>query len=118
MIAKKNIKSLSPTPKYIILFNNPENPDTPYYCIEGTEQWTEAPKRGFLYYDPLEDTPQYQKISRTVDLLIALNRKARKSKGRFGSCHYIWNLRKKILRECYDIEWHTPDELNPSCNFD
>lgn len=90
MTAKKNIKSLSRTPKYIMLFNNPGNPDT----------------------------PQYKQISRTADLLIALNRKARKLKGKLGSCHYIWNLRKKILRERYDIEWHTPQELNPRCKFD
>ena len=35
-----------------------------------------------------------------------------------GSCHAIWAIEKKIYRERYGIEWHTPQEMQPEINFD
>ena len=35
-----------------------------------------------------------------------------------GSCHAIWAIEKKIYRERYGIEWHTPQEMHPEINFD
>ena len=36
----------------------------------------------------------------------------------FGSCHAIWAIEKRIYREKYGIDWHTPQEMNPTISFD
>ena len=102
---------------YVICFNNPEKPYVPYYCVEGEENhWSEAPSRGMFYYDPVEDTLQYKKICKQVDKMV--DKKTKSVRGKFGSCHQIWNTRKRILKEEYGMDWHTPQEMNPSCHFD
>lgn len=102
---------------YKICFNNPEKPYVPYYCLEGEEEhWREAPSRGMFYYDPVEDTLQYKKICKQVDK--KMDKKTKSVRGKFGSCHQIWNTRKRILKEEYGMDWHTPQEMNPSCHFD
>ena len=35
-----------------------------------------------------------------------------------GSCHWIWAMKKRILKEKYGITWYTPAELNPDVIFD
>ena len=35
-----------------------------------------------------------------------------------GSCHRLWTMQKKILKEKYDITWYTPAELHPEIKFD
>lgn len=35
-----------------------------------------------------------------------------------GSCHWIWAIKKQILKEKYGITWYTPAELNPDVMFD
>ena len=35
-----------------------------------------------------------------------------------GSCHRLWTMQKKILKEKYGITWYTPAELNPDIKFD
>ena len=35
-----------------------------------------------------------------------------------GSCHRIWALQKRILKEKYGITWYSPSELNPDIKFD
>jgi hypothetical protein len=35
-----------------------------------------------------------------------------------GSCHTLWALQKRILKEKYGITWYTPDELHPEIIFD
>ena len=35
-----------------------------------------------------------------------------------GSCHRIWALQKRILKEEYGITWYSPSELNPDIKFD
>ena len=35
-----------------------------------------------------------------------------------GSCHTLWALQKRILKEKYGITWYTPAELNPDVKFD
>jgi len=38
-------------------------------------------------------------------------------RGAYGFCHYYWPVRKRILKEKYNIEWKTPAEENPLLNF-
>ena len=34
-----------------------------------------------------------------------------------GSCHTLWALQKRILKEKYGITWYTPAELHPDVLF-
>lgn len=36
----------------------------------------------------------------------------------FGSVHYIWGLKKDILKNKYSIDWKTPEEDNPGLEVD
>jgi hypothetical protein len=35
-----------------------------------------------------------------------------------GSCHRIWAMKKRILKEKYGITWYAPSEVNPDCIYD
>lgn len=35
-----------------------------------------------------------------------------------GLCHGIWYHKKRILKEEYGIDWHSPAELHPEIIFD
>ena len=35
-----------------------------------------------------------------------------------GMCHAIWYYKKKILKEEYNIDWKSPQDLCPKCFFD
>ncbi len=39
-------------------------------------------------------------------------------KDSLGSCHLAWEIQKRLLMECYGIEWHSPSELNSHIDFD
>lgn len=36
----------------------------------------------------------------------------------FGACHEIWDIRKRILKTEYGIDWKTPAETHPYIDFD
>ncbi len=68
--------------------------------------------------DPVEDTSEYLEVSDVVDAEVNKVLTADGvSRGR-GYIHKIWNLKKKILKEKYNIEWKTPAEMNPNSLFD
>jgi hypothetical protein len=35
-----------------------------------------------------------------------------------GFCHVLWEAKKRILKEKYNLDWKTPQELNPYVMFD
>lgn len=35
-----------------------------------------------------------------------------------GSCHWIWAMKKRILKEKYGITWYAPPEVNTDCIYD
>ena len=35
-----------------------------------------------------------------------------------GSCHWLWAMKKRILKEKYGITWYAPSEVDPDCDFD
>ena len=39
-------------------------------------------------------------------------------RGHMGFCHSYWPVRKRILKEKYNISWRTPAENNPGIIFD
>ena len=104
-------------PKYIISFPDENNPFIPHYRIEGqTDEWTVLPSNGYLYYDPIEDLPEFKEISAAVEQMV--DKELGKDAGKLGSCHKAWAIQKRILKECYGIEWHPVSALNPMCHFD
>ena len=37
---------------------------------------------------------------------------------KLGSCHWLWAMKKRILKEKYGITWYAPSEVDPDCDFD
>lgn len=37
---------------------------------------------------------------------------------KLGSCHWLWGMKKHILKKKYGITWYTPAELDPDVIFD
>lgn len=71
-----------------------------------------------LKYDPIEDTDEYKKIKNELELKIEIMVKMQNIKKGLGYCHTYWDLKKKILKKDYNIDWKNPQELNPSIMFD
>ncbi|MBR6793441.1 MAG: hypothetical protein IKM48_03665 [Clostridia bacterium] len=91
----------------------------PFYRLaEQKEDWKEAPQYGFQghRYDPIEDHLDFKRIRRRVEQKAedALGELA----GRFGSCHALWYEMKKIFKDEYGFEWHSPVDMNPDVDYD
>ncbi len=72
-------------------------------------------KRHFII-DPVEKTLKYKKIRKELEYEI--QKEMGFSQPVLGSCHIYWAVKKRILREKYNIIWRSPSELNPWINFD
>jgi hypothetical protein len=76
--------------------------------------------RDGMTYDPKERDPKYRdiikKAEKEADEL--LEKKYPGSSKEMGYCHGLWEQKKKILKEKYNIDWCTPAELNPFTMFD
>ena len=35
-----------------------------------------------------------------------------------GSCHWLWAIKKRLLKENYGITWYAPSEVNTDCIYD
>lgn len=72
-----------------------------------------------IKYDPIEDTKEYKDIADELEekinckmILLDMPTSA------MGSCHFYWTIKKSILKEDYDIDWKSPEELNLNIIFD
>lgn len=65
--------------------------------------------------DSIEETQEYKKIEQELEKELS---KLMENIPRFGSCHYYWANKKRILKEKYGIDWKSPAELNPHICFD
>ena len=65
-------------------------------------------------YDPIEDTEEYKKIEEEVHqkILVRLGGKLTR-----GNAYLYPFLKKEILKNDYNIEWKSPQELNPNIKF-
>lgn len=65
-------------------------------------------------YDPIEDTEEYKKIEEEVHqkILVRLGGKLTR-----GNAYLYPLLKKEILKNDYNIEWKSPQELNPNIKF-
>ena len=69
-----------------------------------------------LKHDPVEDTERYQAILPELEAKIDAELKDT-SRG-MGFCFLYWHKKKEILKRDYDIEWDSPNILNPHVRFD
>lgn len=86
--------------------------------------------RGGLKYDRVELSLKYLLIRRKLEKEVEAELEEfiayMESKGHHirrhaigsGLCFTYWNIKKRILKEKYNIEWHSPSELNPRVRFD
>ena len=66
-----------------------------------------------LFHDPIEDDPTFAEIlAAAADLELSDRPRG------IGFCHQYWAVKKRILKEQYDVNWLTPREMNPWITFD
>lgn len=88
--------------------------------IEHEEKWLEMD----TWESPFGDDPESMKISTSKrieeakKMLPSNPEQAAELFMQLGSCHTIWALKKRILKEKYGITWYSPAELNPEIKYD
>jgi hypothetical protein len=117
-----------------ILANTPAAGDTIYAQnnLESNEPSPEIVTIDTIYNAeeivPPEQYEQYQAVCEKVDrkaerlarrsLPKILKRHISKKMPIMGLCHTVWYYKKKILKEEYNIDWKSPQDLCPECFFD
>lgn len=72
-----------------------------------------------IEFDPIENTKEFKEIENELEKKIETFLNANHiSKNTLGYCHAYWETKKMILKKCYNIEWKSPEELNPTIIFD
>jgi hypothetical protein len=66
--------------------------------------------------DTLEDAPEFAEAFRDANNRADFSTKhlARQ----MGRAHMFWKKKKEVLRERYQIDWKSPEELNPMTTYD
>ena len=71
-------------------------------------------RKNTIKHDPIEDTEEFQSIiedvNREAESLVEQNI-------RYGRYYFVEQEKKRILREKYNIDWKTIDEMNPDWDF-
>ena len=64
--------------------------------------------------DPIENTAEYKavvgEIENMAESLVASNI-------RYGRFFFVEQEKKRLLKELYDMDWKTSDEMNPEWDF-
>ena len=70
--------------------------------------------KNIIKHDPIEDTEEFQSIiedvNREAESLVEQNI-------RYGRYYFVEQEKKRILKEKYNIDWKTIDEMNPDWDF-
>ncbi len=69
-----------------------------------------------LKRDPIELTPEWKKINKEVEK--ELDELFKDHHRGMGFCHLYWHEKRRILKEKYGIDWHSPAQMNPRVIFD
>ncbi len=69
-----------------------------------------------LKKDPIESTPEWKMINKEVEK--ELDELFKDSPRGRGFCHMYWHEKRRILKEKYGIDWHSPAQMNPRVIFD
>ena len=94
------------------------NGDGDYKC---SREEVEALINESRCYDPVEDTDEYRSVVEEADIAaqaeLESTSHARRDSGDgiyFSWCYAFWEIKKRILKEKYNIDWRTPAELSPA----
>ena len=68
-----------------------------------------------LLYDPVEDTVEYKNIR--DELESELFKLMQNVDVKMGRNYKYWGLKKRILKQKYNIDWKSPPEMNPGIIF-
>lgn len=71
-----------------------------------------------LKHDSLEDKEEYKEIFEKVEKEVREKFKKENIKKQLGYIHIFDNYKKKILKEKYNIDWKTTQEMNPEVLID
>lgn len=67
-----------------------------------------------IKHDPIEDTEEFQavidEVNKEAESLV-------ESDIRLGRYYFVEKEKKRILKEKYNIDWKTTDEMNPGWDF-
>lgn len=67
-----------------------------------------------LKKDPVEDTEEYRAVAEEVE---SMAEALVDPNIRCGRYFFVEEEKKRLLKELYDIEWKTTDEMNPNWDF-
>lgn len=74
------------------------------------------PSIGHLKVDPVEYTRQWEDIY--YDVEDYLDERFANVHRQMGFCFMYWSAKREYLKEHYNIDWHTPSQMNPGVRFD
>lgn len=74
------------------------------------------PAIGHLKVDPVEYTAEWENIY--YDVEDELNRRFKNVHRHMGFCFRYWGAKQELLKEKYNIDWHSPSQMNPRVMFD
>ena len=92
------------------------NGDGDYKC---SREEVEALINESRCYDPVEDTDEYRSVVEEADIAAQAELESTSHARRdsedgiyFSWCYAFWEIKKRILKEKYNIDWRTPAELS------
>lgn len=88
--------------------------DTQYLLLYGYT-YKEHQGRELFLNDSIEYTDEYLTIELEMERMI---KDEVGEGGYFGFCHKYWSAKKRILKEYFEIDWKSPEEMNPDVIFD
>lgn len=68
--------------------------------------------------DPVESDPRYKSIFKNIDAEVEQTLQDHPQRGSMGFVHLVWDTKKRILKQKYNIDWLSPAEMNPHILFD
>ncbi len=74
------------------------------------------PSIGHLKVDPVEYTREWEDIY--YDVEDYLNERFANVRRHMGFCFMYWSAKQDYLKEHYNIDWHSPSQMNPRVIFD
>lgn len=89
--------------------------------IEQEEKWLEMDDTDDPFYDGSGESMKDSISKRIAEAKRLLPNNPERAANLFiqlGSCHRLWALQKRILKEKYGITWYTPSELHPEIKYD
>jgi hypothetical protein len=71
-----------------------------------------------LAHDPVEDDPRYAEVFKSIDGEVKALLADHPQRGGGGFVNIHWIIKKDLLKQKYNIDWRSPEELNPHVLFD